>query len=209
MGDAGIDPADPPCVQAARSTRAAGARCSTGSSMLVEEMGRKRSVPDHMYARTRRVVRELRATLARASVQTLEPDLVILDEFQRFRHLLDPSNRGRRARPPPLRVRGREGAAALGDAVQALHLRRGERRGPRVRPVQHPRVPRQGPHDVDVQQIRSQLREYREVVTRGHDGELGHPSASDQPAQGDESRRAARGVPRARHPWSTFEQRRT
>ena len=28
-----------------------------------------------------------------------------------------------------------------------------------------------GRHDVDVEQIRSQLREYREVVTRGHDGE--------------------------------------
>lgn len=32
---------------------------------------------------------ELRGLLAEASVQTLEPDLVILDEFQRFRHLLD------------------------------------------------------------------------------------------------------------------------
>lgn len=33
---------------------------------------------------------ELRSALARAGVNTLEPDLVILDEFQRFRELLDP-----------------------------------------------------------------------------------------------------------------------
>ncbi|MET0886343.1 MAG: helicase-related protein, partial [Mycetocola sp.] len=36
----------------------------------------------------------LRSALARASVETLEPDLVILDEFQRFRHLLDPEKGG-------------------------------------------------------------------------------------------------------------------
>jgi len=35
---------------------------------------------------------QLRATLAEASVESLEPDLVILDEFQRFRHLIDPSS---------------------------------------------------------------------------------------------------------------------
>lgn len=35
---------------------------------------------------------ELRTELAKASVAALEPDLVILDEFQRFRHLLDPTS---------------------------------------------------------------------------------------------------------------------
>ncbi len=35
------------------------------------------------------LVGDLRTTLARESVGLLEPDLVILDEFQRFRHLLD------------------------------------------------------------------------------------------------------------------------
>ncbi|HJQ94575.1 MAG TPA: DEAD/DEAH box helicase, partial [Acidimicrobiia bacterium] len=34
-------------------------------------------------------VGELRSLLARTCIGTLEPDLVILDEFQRFRHLLD------------------------------------------------------------------------------------------------------------------------
>lgn len=38
------------------------------------------------------LVGELRSTLARESVQLLEPDLVILDEFQRFRQLLEPNS---------------------------------------------------------------------------------------------------------------------
>jgi len=38
------------------------------------------------------VIRELRQTLARGCVAALEPDLVILDEFQRFRDLLEEPN---------------------------------------------------------------------------------------------------------------------
>ncbi len=38
---------------------------------------------------TARLIGSLRTTLARESVDILEPDLVILDEFQRFRNLLD------------------------------------------------------------------------------------------------------------------------
>ena len=56
---------------------------------LVDEMGRKRSVPEALDGERRPLIRDLRAALARASVETLEPDLIILDEFQRFRHLLD------------------------------------------------------------------------------------------------------------------------
>src|SRR5699024_5092384 len=58
---------------------------------LLTEVSGKRSVPEHLHDENVAVVRGLRAELARASVQTLEPDLVILDEFQRFRHLLDPT----------------------------------------------------------------------------------------------------------------------
>lgn len=39
-----------------------------------------------------RLTGALRTELAKASVAALEPDLVILDEFQRFRHLLDPDS---------------------------------------------------------------------------------------------------------------------
>lgn len=44
-----------------------------------------------LRGRGSRLVRRFRAQLAEASVDVLEPDLVILDEFQRFRHLLDPN----------------------------------------------------------------------------------------------------------------------
>src|SRR5205814_8855155 len=47
-----------------------------------------------------RVIAELRAVLAATCVEALEPDLVILDEFQRFKHLLtdDESDAARLAR---------------------------------------------------------------------------------------------------------------
>ncbi|WP_342372492.1 hypothetical protein PCC79_16440 [Propioniciclava soli] len=41
---------------------------------------------------TGRLIGELRATLARESIRVLTPDLVILDEFQRFRDLLRPDS---------------------------------------------------------------------------------------------------------------------
>jgi len=49
-----------------------------------------RSQPDVATSRLRsRLVGELRSALAASCVATLEPDLVVLDEFQRFSHLLD------------------------------------------------------------------------------------------------------------------------
>ncbi|RKH68029.1 helicase-related protein [Corallococcus aberystwythensis] len=49
-----------------------------------------RSQPDVATSRLRsRLVGELRSALASGCVATLEPDLVVLDEFQRFSHLLD------------------------------------------------------------------------------------------------------------------------
>ncbi|HEX5407973.1 MAG TPA: DEAD/DEAH box helicase family protein [Pseudonocardiaceae bacterium] len=55
---------------------------------LVEQMGRRRRVPESLGDQVRTVIRRMRGDLARAGVETLSPDLVILDEFQRFRHLL-------------------------------------------------------------------------------------------------------------------------
>ena len=42
----------------------------------------------------RPLIGELRHVLAKASVAALEPDLIILDEFQRFRHLIETSDEG-------------------------------------------------------------------------------------------------------------------
>lgn len=64
---------------------------------LVDELAGRRQIAQDRVYRVRQLTAELRAELARASVATLEPDLVILDEFQRFRHLLDPENGGEAA----------------------------------------------------------------------------------------------------------------
>jgi hypothetical protein len=56
---------------------------------LCDEFGRTRSrIPPDQTRRRDRLIGELRGLLAAACVEALEPDLVILDEFQRFRHLL-------------------------------------------------------------------------------------------------------------------------
>ena len=48
-------------------------------------------VPPHLMDEVRLITGRMRAVLAKAGVDTLEPDLVILDEFQRFRDLLSES----------------------------------------------------------------------------------------------------------------------
>ena len=57
---------------------------------LIDELGQRRSLPEEIRDPVRQLVGQMRSTLSRESVELLEPDLVILDEFQRFRHLLDP-----------------------------------------------------------------------------------------------------------------------
>ena len=57
--------------------------------VLCYEFGRTRArVPHDQTRRRDALIGELRGLLAAACVEALEPDLVILDEFQRFRHLL-------------------------------------------------------------------------------------------------------------------------
>jgi hypothetical protein len=63
----------------------------------LDELAGRRKLPQEAVHRSRQLTADLRGELARASVATLEPDLVILDEFQRFRHLLDPETGGEAA----------------------------------------------------------------------------------------------------------------
>ncbi|MGW5364468.1 DEAD/DEAH box helicase [Actinopolymorpha pittospori] len=69
----------------------------SGFNELIDDIGRRTTLPQDLKERASKLTGEMRATLARAGVQTLEPDLVILDEFQRFRHLLDRSEGGEAA----------------------------------------------------------------------------------------------------------------
>lgn len=51
-----------------------------------------RSEPGNYWHQRQEIVAELRRLLARSCIAALEPDLIILDEFQRFRHLLETPN---------------------------------------------------------------------------------------------------------------------
>ncbi len=64
---------------------------------LVDDIGQRRNLGPELKERARVLTGELRDILARASVHALEPDLIILDEFQRFRHLLDRETGGEAA----------------------------------------------------------------------------------------------------------------
>lgn len=57
--------------------------------ILLEDVGRSRTLDEAEKVRARDLIGELRGSLARASIELLEPDLIILDEFQRFRGLVD------------------------------------------------------------------------------------------------------------------------
>jgi len=64
---------------------------------LIDEVTGRRVLSRDQREAARKIVGKLRGMLARASVQALEPDLVILDEFQRFRNLLDVKTGGEAA----------------------------------------------------------------------------------------------------------------
>ena len=56
---------------------------------LIDEVAGRRALSDSQQRTARTIVGELRRMLSRSALRALEPDLVILDEFQRFRDLLD------------------------------------------------------------------------------------------------------------------------
>ncbi|KGH45691.1 hypothetical protein IN07_16570 [Modestobacter caceresii] len=64
---------------------------------LFADVGRRQDITGELWHRATGLIGELRGRLARASIESLEPDLVILDEFQRFRNLLSVEQGGESA----------------------------------------------------------------------------------------------------------------
>ena len=58
---------------------------------LREDARGRQLLGQELWERAANMTGRMRQSLALASVDSLEPDLIILDEFQRFKHLLDPT----------------------------------------------------------------------------------------------------------------------
>ena len=57
---------------------------------LVEGLAWKRKFPDDLLEQRSELIGEVRRIMAMVGIAALRPDLVVLDEFQRFKHLLQP-----------------------------------------------------------------------------------------------------------------------
>jgi hypothetical protein len=89
-GEDGLDPT----ISAEFSRLVSAEGLNAEFEALIGDIGLIRNLPPELRERARVLTGKLRTALARASIEALEPDLVILDEFQRFRTLLDPTNGG-------------------------------------------------------------------------------------------------------------------
>lgn len=85
--EAGFDPSI-----LAKFTRNVGPDGLENLRWLITRMGRRKRIPRDIKHLVWTTIGQLRTALAAASIHALEPDLVILDEFQRFRQLLNPSS---------------------------------------------------------------------------------------------------------------------
>ena len=74
-------------------------RSSTRASLssLIDEVAGRVALRDGQPERARSILGSLRRMLSQTALRTLQPDLVILDEFQRFRDLLDVETGGEAA----------------------------------------------------------------------------------------------------------------
>ena len=74
-------------------------RSCTGASLssLIDEVAGRMALTDSQRERARSILGSLRRMLSKTALRALQPDLVILDEFQRFRDLLDVETGGEAA----------------------------------------------------------------------------------------------------------------
>ena len=84
---------------------------------VCHEFRRAKRIHGGLSEKRYRMIGELRRRLADVCIDALEPDLVILDEFQRFKDLLNGQDEAAELAQQLFRHPRSPGAAALGDAV--------------------------------------------------------------------------------------------
>ncbi len=119
-------------AELARSVEAADKPLLERFARLAEMVGRRTRLADEEREERNVVIGELRAALAASCVEALEPDLIILDEFQRFKQILDGTDGASQLARRLFDYKDAR-APALGDAVQDVHV---ARRIGRRRPLQ-------------------------------------------------------------------------
>ena len=79
-------------LEAVESERSSGGRPTLRELFdeLVEGLAWKRTFPDGLYEPRKELIGEVRRIMATVGIAALQPDLVVLDEFQRFKDLLQP-----------------------------------------------------------------------------------------------------------------------
>lgn len=86
------EPPDPGITECFRQRLAGSPLLGRLEELVQTALGRP--LPTELRQRRAALIRDLRHELARVSISALEPDLVILDEFQRFKHLLEHPDQG-------------------------------------------------------------------------------------------------------------------
>ncbi|KGN29777.1 hypothetical protein N802_11380 [Knoellia sinensis KCTC 19936] len=136
---------------------------------LIDAVTGRSTVPKSHVDEPAKMVRSLRRALARASVESLEPDLVILDEFQRFRHLLnEDSEAGELAHDL---FRHQAAKVLLLSATPYKAFTYAEEMGEDHASdfLKTVGFLGEGHADFDIQGLQGQLGNYRAAVTRGRD----------------------------------------
>lgn len=127
---------------------------------------------DEARVRRRRLVGELRHVLAEASVETLRPDLIILDEFQRFRDLLNEETAAGELAHHLFRYRNAKVLLLSATPYKPFAYAEEHEESHERDFMQTVRFLANGASDVSASRIRARLGQYRDAVVRGGETRL-------------------------------------
>ena len=179
LGDDGIDPAI--LRQFRRSVGRGGQRSLLALfQRALDDIGHSQKLPPNVEEDKWALIRELRSVLAHASVETLEPDLVILDEFQRFRHLLDTDNPAGALADQLFGFQGAKVLLLSATPYKPFTYAEERDEDHATDFFRTLRFLAEGTEDFDPERVRAQLDEYRRQVVTGGDPSSPAAAVRDQ-----------------------------